>query len=285
MTFFESKIPDFLTDRKNTARQILFTAVFALIFINLYSPFGVNTWYNVTTPQLFFYSSLVILAGLLVIALSRIIMLRVVQKRKLSTGSYIAWIAGEIVSLAIVYVVLRIIFVSGIGDILAAFRESLKVTSLVLLFPYTLTFLYFSWQEKNRKLRELSETPQVAKQLIPAMVPFRDEKGELRFSVKTEDLLYIESADNYVVIYYLDGTKQSKYMIRNSLKNLEEGLREYKILRCHRSYMVNFEKVKMIRKEADGLVLELDIPEKQSLPISQSYVEEVLQLFSRYTAV
>ena len=113
MTFFEREIPDFLTDRKNTIRQIVFTAVFALIFINLYSPFGVNTWYNVTTPQLFFYSSLVILTGLLVIALSRIIMLRVVRKRKLTTGGYIVWIALEIVSLAIVYLILRMIFISS----------------------------------------------------------------------------------------------------------------------------------------------------------------------------
>ena len=285
MTFFESKIPDFMTDRRNTIRQILFTAIFALIFINLYSPFGVNTWYNVTTPQLFFYSSLVILTGLLVIALSRIIMLNVVKKRKLTTGSYIGWIALEIVSLAVVYVILRLIFVSPIDDVLSAFRDSLKVTSLVLLFPYTLTFLYFSWQEKNRKLNELSESPPSTKPILPVMIPFRDEKGELRFSVKPDDLLYLESADNYVAIHYLDGNKQASYMIRNSLKNLEEELRELNILRCHRSYMVNFEKVKMIRKETDGLVLELDIPEKQSLPISQSYVDEVLRLFSRYSAV
>ena len=205
MTFLESKIPDFLTDRRNTIRQILFTAIFALIFINLYSPFGVNTWYDVTTPQLFFYSSLVILTGLLVIAISRVIMIQVVKKRKLTTGRYIGWIVVEILSLALVYVILRIVIVSPIDDVLKAFKESLKLTSLVLLFPYTLTFLYFSWQEKNRKLDELSGKNQTTKPAIPLMIPFSDEKGELRFSVKTDDLLYLEAADNYVTIHYLDG--------------------------------------------------------------------------------
>ena len=285
MTFFESKIPDFLIDRRNTIRQIVFTAVFALIFINLYSPFGVNTWYNVTKPQLFFYSSLVILTGLLVIALSRIIMLRVERKRQLSTGSYIGWIALEIVSLAIVYVVLRMVFVSEIDDVVEAFKDSLKVTSLVLLFPYTLTFLYFSWQEKNRKLAEMSGNNMVQRPTVPVMIPFRDERGELRFSVKTHDLLYLESADNYVVIHYIDGTRRSKYLIRNTLKSLEKELQGVNILRCHRSFIVNFDRVKIVRKEKDGLVLELDLPDKQALPISLTYVDEVMKLFSAHFSV
>ncbi|HYW94172.1 MAG TPA: LytTR family DNA-binding domain-containing protein [Bacteroidales bacterium] len=280
MTFSESKIPDFLTDRRNTIRQIVFTAVFALIFINIYSPFGVNTWYNVTKPQLFLYSSLVILTGLLVIALSRIIMLRVVRKRQLSTGSYIGWIAMEIVSLAIVYLVLRMIFVSEIDDIVEAFKDSLEITSLVLLFPYTLTFLYFSWQEKNRKLAELSGNGMVQRPTLAVMIPFRDERGELRFSVKTSDLLYLESADNYVIIHYIDGAKRSKYLIRNTLKYLEKELQGVNVLRCHRSFIVNFDRVKIVRKEKDGFVLELDLPDKQALPISLTYVDEVMKLFS-----
>ena len=83
--------------------HVIFTAVFALVFINLYSPFGINTWYNLTRPQLFFYSSLVILTGMLIIALSRIIMHQVSRKRPISHGTYILWIAAEIVSLALVH--------------------------------------------------------------------------------------------------------------------------------------------------------------------------------------
>jgi len=282
MTFFERKIPDFLTDRKNTVSQILFTALFALVFINLYSPFGVNSWYNVTKPQLFFYSSLVILTGLLVIALSRIIMLQEVRRNPLTTRGYVVWIAMEIISMALVYVILRAIFISRIPDVLEAFRDSLKITSLVLLFPYTLTFLYFSWQEKNRKIEELTESGQVSKSVSPLMIPFSDYRGELRFSVKTEDLLYLEAADNYVIVHYMDGGKKAKYAIRNSLKKMEENLGDANLMRCHRSFIVNFDKVRIIRKESDGLVLELDIPEKISIPISGTYADEVMRLFSSF---
>ncbi len=283
MTFFEKKIPVFLTERKNTIRQLLFTSLFALIFINIYSPFGIETWNNLKQIQLLLYSSGVIMAGLLVIAFSRIIMHQVFKKKELSYLSYILWITAEILSLAVVYVLLQYFFVSKPDDVMVAFESNLKKTSLVLLFPYSLSFLYFSWREKTAKLDELSGNVKIEKPQVPAMVPFRDEKQELRFSVKTKDLLYLEAADNYVSIYYMDSGKLKKYLIRNSMKNMEEGLKKYGIIRCHRSYMVNFECVKIMRKEQDGLVLELETVQKRLIPISKTYVDEVMSLFSVYS--
>ena len=283
MTFLETKIPDYLTEKKNTTRQLVFTSVFALVFINLYSPFGVNTWYNLTRPELLFYSSMVILAGLLIIAISRIIMFRVTRKKSLSAGNYIVWIVVEIVSLSAVYVMLQYFFITQPSDILESYKESFKITTLVLLLPYTLSLLYFSWMEKNRRIEQLSRLKEAEKPAPPAFMPFKDERGELRFSVKTEDLLYLEAADNYVVIHYLDGKQQEKFMIRNSLKNFEQELGIFGVIRCHRSYMVNFSRVKIIRKEKDGLVLEIDAPGKKNLPISETYVKEVMGVFSSYT--
>jgi DNA-binding LytR/AlgR family response regulator len=284
MTFFERRIPGFLTDRKNTIRQLVFTAIFALVFINLYAPFGVDTWFELTQAQLFFYSSLLILTGLLIIAISRIVMLIIVRKKNLSIGEYIGWLAAEILSLAIVYMILQRAVITAEDDILTDLKESFKITVLVLLFPYTLSFLYFSWMEKNRKLAELSNNG-IRSAAAPVMIAFRDEKGELRFSVKTSDFLYLEAADNYVEIHYMDGGRRARYMIRNTLKNMEKSLAGIGIVRCHRSYMVHFERVRIVRRERDGLVLELDTPDRQTLPISRTYVEQVMKLFSGYTTV
>lgn len=285
MTFLETRIPEFLTDRRNMVRQLLFTAVFALVFINLYSPFGVDTWYNVTKAQLFFYSSLLILTGLLIIALSRVIMLVFSRKNRPTIGGYAGWIALEILSLSVVYMILQRSVISAEDELLTDLKDSFKITSLVLLFPYTMSYLYFSWMEKNRKLAELSRSGALPRPVAPVMIPFRDEKGELRFSVKTIDLLYLEAADNYVLIHYLDSGKRAKYMIRNSLKNLEKGLKGIGIVRCHRSYMVHFERVRIVRRERDGLVLEMDTPDRQVLPISRSYVDQVMKLFSEYSVL
>ena len=87
-----------------------------------------------------------------------------------------------------------------------------------------------------------------------------------------------------MVIHYNDHSKQARYVIRNSLKNMEPGLTEWGIIRCHRSYMVNFERVKIIKKERDGLVIELDIPERHAIPVSKTYVEQVMKVFSAYSS-
>jgi hypothetical protein len=286
MLFWEYKIPDYLNERKNIVRHVLFTAIFALVFINLYAPFGVETWYNVTRPELFLYSSMVILTGVLVIAISRIIMYQVTRRKDLNYSQYIIWIAAEILCMALVYVVLEKLIVKDPRDILTTFKVSLTTTCLVLLIPYTITWLFFSWIDKNRVLEALSanSTGTPVKVSGPAMIPFHDEKGELRFSLKTAELLYLEAADNYVIIHYLDHGRKMKYMIRNTLKNMEGILRDADVIRCHRSYMVNFERVKIIRKERDGLVLELDLPEKELLPISKTYVEQIMKIFSGYTS-
>lgn len=162
------------------------------------------------------------------------------------------------------------------------FRVSAKNTALVLLLPYSMLWLYFSWMEKKSELQKLSagntntDTPK-------NMIPFFDEKGELRFSVKNEKLLYIESADNYVNIYYTDNSRVARFTLRNTIKRLEETFNGTEVIRCHRSYMVNFEKVKVLRKDKDELSLELDVPSAVALPVSKTYVQNVMETFMRYS--
>jgi len=279
MTILEKYIPVYLTEKSNIIRQIIFTALFALIFINLYAPFGVKTWFNVTKLQLFLYSSLLILTGVLVVVASRIIMYNYCKRRRLTYPGYISWVAGEIFFMALVYTILIKTVTGDPRDFLEILNKSIKITALVLLLPYLILWLYFALREKNVQLRVLEEVdPPGSKP--SKMIPFFDEKGTLRFSVKQEDVLFLEAADNYVNIHYLDGQKSAKFMIRNSMKSLSDGFPGSSLVRCHRSYLVNFDRVKIIRKEKDGLHLELDIPEKTNLPVSKTFIQEVLNRFS-----
>jgi len=280
MLIWEKNIPAYLTGKTNIVRFVVFTAVFALIFINIYAPFGVNTWYNkVTELQLFFYSSLVILFGMLVIVISRILMWQFSRKKALRYSEYAGWIFGEIVSMALAYTLIQKLLLDGTADFTIVFKKSVQITALVILLPYAILWLYLSLQEKSRLLEKLSKAPE--KETIPTgMIPFHDEKQVLRISVKSEDLLYLESADNYVYIYFLDHNKISKYLVRNSLKKLEPELVRRGLLRCHRSYMVNFEKVKLIKKVKDGLNIELDLAEKVSLPVSKTYIDLIIRKFT-----
>ena len=99
-----------------------------------------------------------------------------------------------------------------------------------------------------------------------------------------ENLLYIDSADNYATIHYLNKSKLSHFLIRNSLKWMEENLtKETPLVRCHRSYIVNLDKVKVLRRTKDGIFLEMDAMNTPDIPVSKTYYERVMAKFSKYS--
>jgi len=292
MLLWDRTIPDYLTKRKNVVGFILFTAGFALLFINMYAPFGVDKWLNVSDFELFFYSSIVILIGMLVIVFSRVLMYLLTRKRPIRYGEYAMWIFGEIFCMALVYAVIQKYFILLEKDFMVIIRNSLRITAYIILLPYVISWLYLAFRDKYLKLERLSgyKLPdEIAGEFdkkspaIYSMVPFTDEKGMLRFSIKKDDLLYLEAADNYVIIHYLDNKKPVRYMVRNTLKRIEAELIVATIVRCHRSYMVNIDNVKVIRKEKEGLIIGFDAPVNMTVPISKTYFEEFIRKLSNLT--
>ena len=116
------------------------------------------------------------------------------------------------------------------------------------------------------------------------MVAFMDEKVELKISLMVENLLYIDAADNYATIYYLNKSKLSHYLLRNTLKWMDENLtNDTPLVRCHRSYMVNLDKVKVLRKTKTGIYIELDAENTPDIPVSKTYYERFMKKFSQYS--
>lgn len=281
MQFYEKPIPDYLTRKGNLVRLVIFTAVFALAFINIYDPFGVDTYLELRGTWLFLYSSFVILTGMLVVVISRVVMYHISKRRQISYLTYVLWVFLEILVMAFVYSIYVKFILADERDFMEIFSVSMKNTSLVILLPYTILWLFFSWQDKSVKLQELQEKDSPPASVARVMIPFRDEKGALRLSVMQQDLLYLEAADNYVSVHYLHDSRVRKFMVRNSLRSFEEQFRGSNILRCHRSYMVNLDKVRIIRKEKDGLHLELGTDPEISLLVSKTYLNGVMEAFSR----
>jgi LytTr DNA-binding domain len=282
MVDFRKQIPSYLNEKGNTIRLILFTALFALVFINIYAPFGADRWFDLTQLEFFTYSSLVILTGVLVVVISRIIIYYYGRKHLISYYKYFSWIFAEILAMALFYALFQKFVLKDVRIFIEIVKQSARNTALVLLLPYSIMWLYFSWRDKKEQIERLAGITALAGN-IRDMIPFYDDKSELKFSVKKENLLYLESAENYVNICYLSKGKISKYLLRDTLKKMEENFSGTEIIRCHRSYMVNFEKVKVIRKDKDGLKLELDSPSAIDIPVSKTYVDNVMMTFSRYS--
>lgn len=260
----------------------MLTALFAVVFINIYAPFGLEMLYKLSDWEFLGISSLIILTGVLVVVISRIIMYHVSKRTTILVWQYILWVFVEVFAMALFYTLFEKLFIQDSRFILDLLKISMKNTTLVLFLPYSVLWLYFSWQEKKIQLQLLAQEPSLA-DTSKKMIPLYDEKEVLRFSVKAEHLLYIESADNYVNIYYIDKGKVARFTLRNSIKRLEGLLKNAEVIRCHRSYMVNFEKVKILRKEKEELILELESPSHTELPVSKTYAKNVMETFTRYS--
>jgi hypothetical protein len=283
-----SKIPAYLYEKGNITRLILFTAIFALLFINIFQPFNSRGWYpNITDFKYFFFSSLIILTGMLVVVISRLIMLAYTRKHELLYWQYSIYIIAEIAAMSLFFTLFAKFFPRTEiepRDILDIFEQSAKNTAWVLLLPYSISWLYFSWREKNRLLENISKAEPETEVQKRNVIAFTDEKGDLKLSIALENLLYIDSADNYATIHYMNKSKLSHYLIRNTLKWMEENLtNDRSLVRCHRSYIVNLDKVKVLRKTKEGIFLEMDALNTPDIPVSKTYYEKVMQKFSKYS--
>ena len=108
------------------------------------------------------------------------------------------------------------------------------------------------------------------------LIHFHDEKGTLRLSIKFGKLYYIEAADNYVNIYY-ENKGKSLVFTPKQFKNIEEQY-DYPLTRCHRSYIINVDKVKIL-KEKDGIYLDFDFGDTPIIPVSKTYSENITEIF------
>ena len=281
-----TKIPAYMYEKNNIIRLVLFTAIFALLFINIFKPFGARDWYKISDFKFLIFASLIVLVGMLVVVISRVIMLAYVRKRALTYIHYGIWVLAEILSMSMFYALFtKFIPRENLNrDFLQIYYDSTLHAALILLLPYAILWLYFSWNEKNHMLEQLKQDDKATDAPKKNLIGFPDEKGELKISIVLENLLYVDSADNYATIHYLNKSKISHFLIRNSLKWIEENLtKETPLVRCHRSFIVNLDKVKVLRKTKDGIFLELDAVNTPDIPVSKTYYERVMTKFSQYS--
>ena len=282
-----SRIPAYLYEKGNIIRLILFTALFALLFINIFQPFGSRNWYpEVSDFNYFVFSSLIILTGMLVVVISRMFMLYFVRAHSINFWQFSVWILFEILAMSLFYALFtKFIPKEGMNrDFMEIFRKSTINTGLILLLPYSISWLYFSWKEKNSLLENIEKVETALENHTKSMIAFPDEKGELKISIMQENILYIDSADNYATIHYLNKSKLSHYMLRNTLKWMDENLiKDTLLVRSHRSYIVNLDKVKVLRKTKTGIFIELDAENTPDIPVSKTYYERFMNKFSQYS--
>lgn len=277
------KIPDFLLRLDNIISQLIFVAAFSLFFFNVYHPFDSTSWLpEGKDKSQYFLATLVIIGiGICIISFSRTLIYLLRNRIKFTYLNYSLWILSEVIIMSFIYCIINKYGLNDPRDVFEVYPDALANTTLILLIPYVVSWLYLSLQEKNAQMSKYIENENYV-EVIPnklSKINFHDERGVLILSINFDNLFYIESAENYINIHYEHKGAIAQTQLRRNLKSIEEEYAEYPLIRCHRSYIVNTNKIKMIKKGKDGFIIDFDQKEIREIPISKTYSQQVLSTF------
>lgn len=291
LSSIHKEIPAYLRAKYQLIATVTFTAFFSLAFMLMSIPFSHNAWFQLGASQAFGFTALFFTIALLVIIISKRLMYATRSIIKMSYLHYILWNIAEVVVICLLYTAF-----SFQGDYFGIIH--LKETSALRLFcnafvyafmsliiPCIISGMYFALIDKNNTIRLINYnnvlSDDTGKASYDEKVSLFDNSGALKLSVNLKNLYFIESDDNYIIVWYVDGKEELKrYMIRCRLKTVEESFKGSPLVRCHRKYIVNLDKVKVLRKEKDGYELELENDKISPIPITKTYSENVLSRFS-----
>ena len=107
------------------------------------------------------------------------------------------------------------------------------------------------------------------------LLTFKDRIGNFDFALPIGSVLFIESVDNYINVYYNEEGRLNKRISRNTMKALEAELQRYEFSRCHRQFLVNNHNIKAIVKEKEGVFIQLSGCERV-IPISKTYMGQFI---------
>ena len=280
------KLPEYLLGKYQLIGTVTFSVLFAIVFLNIYIPFSDTAWFGLGQSDMFMGTLVFIFVSILTLIASRTLMYRSKRLFELTYLEYTLWCIGEIILIGAFYTNLTVEITGGLDEReIDIFGRSLLYGTIALGVPYLISGMYFSINDKNKTIRLMSYENVVTDEApLPEnslkKITLFDNSGSLKMSLNLDSLYYIESDDNYIKVWYTDNKGELKqYMLRCRLKTVEESFKGC-LVRCNRKYIVNIEKVKVLRKESDAYVLELDNEAIPTLPVTKTYTDIVLAHFT-----
>jgi len=272
-TFFNNNFT--LLDKKGD-RYLLILVVFAfsVIFLNVFEPFNIARWYSDSGLIQFLRLSSYGFVIAIVFLFTQFPLRNIFKIHEFKIKTYLLWLVIEIALINIVYIFL---YGNPIGNFVNDLGFSLKYTLMSIWLPYSFAILIVYY--KNQRDEIIMLKTNANKPPEKRLLVFKDENGKIKFSVLPKDLLLLESTDNYVSVFYFIDNKVQRKLLRNTLKNMEEMLKENAIIRCHRSFMVNPANVEFMQKEGKKLILKLNHFDKP-IPVSEKYSTPFLSFLS-----
>lgn len=250
---------------KNHFYFVLGAICFCILFLLLFTPYNITQWISSVSPVDTFEIPFVGIFGGGVFMLSHYIQSKHLIGQNIRNYHIIALFFFDSLFLSLCMMPLYDLAAS---TFFYEFRITVGLVAPILLLWYVIGLSLLKIvapvihiQDTNNELIDTFS--------FNSLLAVRDEQGQTQLTLIPKNLLYIEAADNYVVLHYMQDTEPAKKIIRNSLKKMEELFSPYHCLRCHRSYIVNIFHAREIKKIKSVYLLQLHAV-AMDIPISRN---------------
>ena len=280
-------IPPYLRERYQLLGTVTFAALFSVIFLLVSIPFSNNAWFRLGNSTFFGFTALFALLSLFILIMSKVVMYKTRNVMPMTYWGYAAWCLAELLLISFLYTVFTVTIAQPEDQNgIAIFLHALVYAFVCLGVPYIIAAMFFTIIDQNRTIRLMNMQDVVTDEApAPEASPVQkftlfDNNGVLKLSVSSANLYYVESDDNYIKVWYSDqqGALQT-YMLRCRLKTVEESFAGSDLVRCHRKFIVNMQKVKVLQKVGSVYEMTLDNDAIVPIPVTKTYIGNVLKHF------
>ena len=287
------KAPRFLLESRTLAGSVVAIVLFSIIFMLIYGPYSSTSWLTLMVDQSQgtgwvnrFYSVmasvLFYLVAIAFLGLSKVVLYYVGRKVQLYNGHLVSWIGGEVVLISLIYTVFTILL--NLADpnlFLPIWGRAVLVLSFIIVVPYIICLQHATNRHQSQLLDRLgmNMVNDKVEGADSKLINLVDSTGKLKMSINVDSLYYVESQDNYVKIYYDSDGKLCNYMLRSTTKSIEAKFGEW-LVRCHRGYLVNKNKIRIFRNDRDGMYICLMHDNIRQIPVSKSYASNIQRVIA-----
>lgn len=245
--------------------------IFFLLFVVFYEPFAIESLLTMEKSSFTFNVTMLFCILLISMSITRCWLYFIGKVRSLSRIEYALWCSAEVLLGSLFMALYLSLMMPSPPPYYELVGKALKITAGTCIYPYL--FIWIGMEAKTI-INSLSQRGDDT-----SLIRFYDEYKKLRFVIAPEAVLYIKSEDNYAQIHYLDKGRSQKFILRSSMKALEDNLKQHGLIRCHRSYFVNPTFIKIVhRNDAGQIVAELNQEGYESIPISQKYQDQIAKI-------
>lgn len=286
-------LPKYIISKKQMSFNVVFTALFSLMSVLLLAPLSIGGWFRLapgraTILTISFWAFCFLLLGI-----SRALLYSL-RNKNITILGYITWCFTEALVVSLLYTGVTYFGTKygwlsspvGNANTWNYFASCIVFCIFGIGVPNIISIQYCAISERDQTIRLMNfsnvvsdtvSSPQEDKRIM-----LYDNAGTLKLVINQNNLYYIESDDNYIKVWYQDSYDELKqYMLRCRLKTIEESFSDSDLVRCHRKYIVNINKIEQMIRQKDGTFsINLGLKEIEPIPISKTYEEGFLSRFN-----